>query len=365
MIKFLDLQQVNARHREAFQSKLDGMLDKGWFILGGQTKSFESGFAQYCGVKHCVGVGNGLDALNLIFRACIELGKMRKGDEVIVASNAYIACILSISETGLKPILVEPDPHTFNLDPKNIEAQITSKTKAILAVHLYGQLCEMDALQQICDKHGLLLVEDAAQAHGATSRAKKAGSFGIAAGFSFYPTKNLGALGDAGAVTTNDDELANTVSMLRNYGSDQKYYNLVKGVNSRLDEIQAAFLNVKLPFLDEENEIRRQIAGRYFSEINNPKIQLPKCENLESHAFHLFVVKTENREGLASFLLENGIESQIHYPVAPHRQEAFGEWNDLHFPISEALHETVLSIPLNPILTDAKIDHIIRVLNQF
>ncbi|RZJ64493.1 MAG: DegT/DnrJ/EryC1/StrS family aminotransferase [Flavobacterium sp.] len=365
MIKFYDLKKVNAPYEADFKKKFDDVLQKGWLILGDETKRFETEFAAFCGTRHCIGTGNGLDALVLIFRAYIELGKLRKGDEVIVPANTYIASILAIIEAGLTPVLVEPDGLTFNLDPSLVSNKITPRTKAILAVHLYGQLADMDKLREIATRNNLLLIEDAAQAHGAKSRRGKAGSLGDAAGFSFYPSKNLGALGDAGAVTANDDELAAMIAKLRNYGSETKYVHQVKGVNSRLDEVQAAFLNTKLPSLDSENEKRIRIAKRYLSEIKNPRITLPKFSRNEDHVFHLFVIRTEHRGALAEYLKQNDIETLIHYPMAPHKQQALSEFSHLSFPITEKIHEEVLSLPLSPAMTDDEISTVIGKINDW
>jgi dTDP-4-amino-4,6-dideoxygalactose transaminase len=365
MIHFLNLKKLNHPFEVAFQNKMKQFLDEGWYILGNEVKQFETNFAHYCGTKYCIGVGNGLDALVLIFKAYIQLGKLQKGDEVIVPANTYIASMLAILEADLIPVLVEPRAETFNLNPDAIEEKITTKTKAILAVHLYGQLAEMEAINTIATKHNLLVIEDAAQAHGAEWKGVKAGNFGNAAGFSFYPGKNLGALGDAGAITTNEDALAAVLFQLRNYGSKVKYENEIIGVNSRLDELQAAFLNIKLKQLDVQNEIRRSIAKRYFSGIKNDKIVLPTRNLFQNHVFHLFVIRTSNRAKLQNYLYENGIETLIHYPIAPHQQKAFANWNDLSFPITEKIHEEVLSIPLNTTLTDGEIEHIILTLNQY
>ncbi|RZK09795.1 MAG: DegT/DnrJ/EryC1/StrS family aminotransferase, partial [Flavobacterium sp.] len=312
MIKFLDLHKINLQYEEALQEKFNSFLEKGWYVLGDEVKAFEKQFADYCGTKHCIGVGNGLDALVLIFKALIQLGKLQKGDEVIVPANTYIASILAILEADLIPVLVEPNEHTFNIDADLISKAITHKTKAVLAVHLYGQLADMEAIDEIAVQHNLLVIEDAAQSHGAESQGKRAGCISYAAGFSFYPGKNLGALGDAGAVTTNDDELAKMISSLRNYGSETKYQNDFVGINSRLDEIQASFLSVKLPCLDKENDIRRRIARRYLSEIKNHKIALPFYDGSQNHVFHLFVIRTEKRDDLQNYLAENGIQTQIH-----------------------------------------------------
>ncbi|TGD58158.1 DegT/DnrJ/EryC1/StrS family aminotransferase [Flavobacterium humi] len=365
MIPFLDLHKINKLYEDAFQQKLKGMLDSGWYILGNEVKAFEDDFAAYCGTKYCIGVGNGLDALVLIFKACLELGKLQKGDEVIVPANTYIASILAILQADLIPVLVEPKWETFNIDPDLIQQKITPKTKAILAVHLYGQLAEMEDIAEIAHKNGLLVIEDAAQTHGAVIDGKKAGNLSHAAGFSFYPGKNLGALGDAGAVTTNDQELAKMIHSLHNYGSAVKYYNDFIGVNSRLDELQAAFLRVKLPHLDSDNEKRRAVAKRYASEIKNAKILLPQWDFSANHVFHLFVIRTQNRNDLQKYLSENGIQTMIHYPVAPHKQKALQQWKDLSFPITEKIHNEVLSLPISPVMTKDEVDSVISVLNKY
>lgn len=366
MIKFLDLQQINAPYQAQFQQKLADISQKGWYILGDEVKTFEKDFAQYCGTKHCIGVGNGLDALVLIFRAYIELGKLRQGDEVIVPANTYIASILAVLQAGLVPVLVEPDIETYNIDPDLIIANLTPKTKAILPVHLYGQLADMHTINRIARQHGLLVIEDAAQAHGAANtEGIKAGNLCDAAGFSFYPGKNLGALGDAGAITTNDDALASLLFSLRNYGSETKYYNDHIGYNSRLDELQAAFLNVKLGNLDAENGRRRIIANRYLSEISNPKIVLPVYNGGAHHVFHLFVIRTDDRGRLQHYLSENGIGTLIHYPVPPHQQKALRQWNNLSFPISEKIHGQILSIPISPVMASDAVDAVIKILNNY
>lgn len=359
MIKFLDLHKVNLPYQAAFQQKMQQLLDKGWFVLGDEVQAFEQQFARYTQSKYCIGVGNGLDAMVLIFKAYIELGLLQKGDEIIVPANTYIASILAVLQADLTPVLVEPDEATFNLNPNEIEAKITAKTKGILVVHLYGQLADMEAISKIGLQHNLLIIEDAAQAHGLPFSGSHARAF------SFYPGKNLGALGDAGCITTNDSDLAKILFALRNYGSEQKYYNEYLGVNSRLDEIQAAFLNVKLPHLDKENAVRKSIAKRYLTEIRNPKIHLPECDDFEKHVFHLFVIRTANRNELQEYLKQNGIETLIHYPVPPHQQKALSAWQSLSFPITEAIHREVLSLPMSPVLTAAEVGHIIRILNQY
>ena len=359
MIKFFDLQKINANYQEQLLQKMKLVLDKGWFILGNEVKVFETNFANYCGTKHCIGVANGLDALILILKAYIQLGKLQKGDEVIVPSNTYIATILAIFQADLVPVLVEPDLETYNINPELIQQNISAKTKAIMPVHLYGQLCTMERINEIAKHHNLLVIEDAAQAHGLNFEGNNTKAF------SFYPAKNLGALGDGGAITTNDDALAKVLFSLRNYGSDKKYHNEFIGINSRLDEIQAAFLNVKLTDLDADNDQRRTIAKRYLSEIKNDKIVLPKVKSLEKHVFHLFVIRTENREELQDFLLKNDIETVIHYPIPPHKQKALKEWNDLSFPISEKIHNEILSLPISQVITDAEVDYVIEILNKY
>lgn len=376
MISFLNLKKINEPFEIALQEKMKQFLANGWYILGNEVKTFETNFANYCGVKHCIGVGNGLDALVLIFKAYIHLGKLQKGDEVIVPSNTYIASILAILQADLVPVLVEPRLETYNINPEEIESKITSKTKAILPVHLYGQLCEMEPINTIAQKHNLLVVEDAAQAHGAKFSVQS--QFSVTdchvehvsashhpTAYSFYPSKNLGALGDGGAITTNDDELAEVLFSLRNYGSKVKYENEIIGVNSRLDELQAAFLNVKLPHLDTENQFRRQIAKHYLSEIKNDKLVLPFWDESENHVFHLFIIRSSNRKQLQAHLLENKIETMIHYPIPPHKQKALSNWSHLSFPITEKIHEEVLSIPMNTTLTDEEVSHIITVLNKY
>lgn len=366
MIHFLNLRKLNQPFEVAFQKKMKQFLDGGWYILGNEVKQFETDFASYCGTKHCIGVGNGLDALVLIFKAYIHLGTLEKGDEVIVPANTYIASILAVLQADLVPVLVEPRLETYNINPEEIEAKITSNTKAILPVHLYGQLCEMKAINEIAQKHNLLVIEDAAQAHGSQfSENEKAGNLSHASAFSFYPGKNLGALGDGGAITTNDDELAEVLFSMRNYGSKVKYENEIIGVNSRLDELQAAFLNIKLKQLDSENEFRRSMAKRYLSEIKNEKIIMPSWDLSQNHVFHLFVIRTSNRLELQNFLKENGIETMIHYPIPPHKQKALSNWNNLSFPITEKIHDEVLSIPLNSGLKASEIQHIITILNQY
>ena len=359
MIPFLDLKKINKPYEIAFQEKLKSILDNGWYVLGNEVKEFETNFANYCGAKHCIGVGNGLDALVLIFKGYIQLGKLKIGDEVIVPANTYIASILAILQADLVPVLVEPKLETYNINPDLIQEKIASKTKAILVVHLYGQLAQMNAIHEIAVANGLLVVEDAAQAHGAVSNLKAASkNKKSSVAYSFYPGKNLGALGDGGAVTTNDSELATVIQSLRNYGSETKYYNDYIGVNSRLDELQAAFLNVKLPNLDAD-----KVHEQKLHLIN--KITLPFWVLSNNHVFHLFVIRSENRTDLQDFLLKNGIQTVIHYPIASHQQKALSNWNHLSFPITERIHDEVLSLPMSPVLTADEVDFVVRILNQF
>lgn len=365
MIPFLDLKGINAQYRDELHDAFSRVLDSGWYIQGSEVKAFEEEFASYCGVRHCIGVANGLDALILIFRAYKELGVLKEGDEVIVPSNTYIASILAISENKLKPVLVEPDLKTYNLNPELVRKAITPKTKAILAVHLYGQLADMMELNEIALKHQLLLIEDSAQSHGAECKGARAGSLGDASGFSFYPGKNLGALGDAGAVTTNSDELATAIRALGNYGSHQKYKNLYQGMNSRLDEMQAALLRVKLKYIDEDIQKRRAVASAYLERIENRKIILPHVTNEEAHVWHLFVIRVNNRDELQSYLREQGVGTLIHYPVPPHKQEAYKEWNTLSFPIAEMMHDEVLSLPISGIQCTEITERVTKVLCDY
>ena len=369
MIPFLDLKAINAQYRDKLLAACTQVIDSGWYISGKEVEDFERKFADYCGTQYAIGVANGLDALILTLRAWKELGRLNEGDEVIVPSNTYIASILAISQNNLKPVLVEPDIHTFNIDTKKIEAAITDRTKAILPVHLYGQLAEMPEIMGIAKKYNLLVLEDSAQAHGAEIDGKKAGSWGDASGFSFYPGKNLGALGDAGAITTNDAELAHMLKAIRNYGSHEKYKNLVPGVNSRLDEIQAAILNVKLQFLDQENQYRRHIADLYLKEIQNPAIELPltniNAETDTQHVWHLFVIRTPHREQLQKHLAEHGVQTLIHYPIPPHKQQAYQEWNNFSLPISEQIHAEVLSLPIGPTLSIDEAKQVVQLCNGF
>ncbi len=365
MIPFLNLKGINAQFREDIIEACTKVIDSGWYVQGIEYKEFEKEFARYCGTKHTIGVANGLDALTLILRAYKEMNIMKAGDEVIVPANTYIASLLAISENNLMPVLVEPDIETYNIDPSLIEEKITPKTKAIMAVHLYGQVAAMDEINVIAKKYNLKVIEDSAQAHGAIYNGKRTGNLSDASGFSFYPGKNLGALGDAGAVTTNDDELSNVIRALGNYGSYEKYENIYRGTNSRLDEMQAAILRVKLRYLDKETEKRREIARFYLDNITNQNIILPTFHKVNNHVWHLFVIRTKKRNQLQKYLLDNGIQTLIHYPLPPHKQVAYSMWNECNFPITERIHEEVLSLPISPIqsLEDTKL--IVKVINDF
>ena len=371
MIKFLDLQKINAHYAEELKQAAAEVIDSGWFLLGEKVKIFEQQYSDYIGVKHTIASANGLDALRLILKAYIELGFMQEGDEVIVPANTYIATILAITDNRLNPVLVEPDIQTYNLDISLIEQHITSKTKAIMLVHLYGRACWSEKLEVIAKKYNLKIIEDNAQAVGAyyyfvNGIKKRTGSLGDAAGNSFYPGKNLGALGDSGAVTTNDDELAEAVRAIANYGSAVKYVNKYQGLNSRMDEIQAAFLSVKLKYLDVENEIRRGIADYYSNNIKNEQIILPIQEvHKDSHVQHLFVIRTKERDKLQTYLEKNGIQTLIHYPIPPHKQMCFRELNNISLPITEKIHNEVLSLPISSVMEEYEVEQVIKGVNQW
>ncbi len=365
MIKFLDLQKINAQYELELKEAANRVIDSGWYLMGKELETFEQNYAEFCGAKYVLGVANGLDALRLIFKAYIELGVMKKGDEVIVPANTYIASVLAISDNGLIPIFVEPNINIYNLDSSKIEVAITSKTKAILTVHLYGQNSIDEQMLAICKKHHLKLVEDSAQSHGATWNGKVMGSIGDAAGHSFYPGKNLGALGDAGAVTTNDETLAKTIEALRNYGSHKKYENIYQGLNSRLDEIQAAFLNVKLKHIQNDILERRRVANYYLEHIKNSAIILPEVLNEEGHVWHLFVIRIKERNALQKYMNDNGIQTLIHYPIPPHKQLAYKQYNKLSFPITEKIHREVLSLPLSSVMTKEEIEMVVKALNNY
>lgn len=364
-IPFLDLKREQAPHKDKLKQILSAVVDEGWYILGKNKTQFEKTFANYCGTKHCIGVGNGLDAIRLILMAYIELGDFNKGDEVIVPANSFIASALAVSQSGLVPVFADCNIDSYNLDAKSVEAQLTPKTKAILAVHLYGQVSHINELKALAERHNLKLIEDAAQAHGAIYQGKKAGSLGDAAAFSFYPIKNLGALGDGGAVTTNNDQLAEMIFKLSNYGSSEKYEHEVKGLNSRLDEIQAALLCYNINKLDEENLRRKIIAERYTKEIENKKITTPSNNNFDSHVFHIYTIRVQQRKELIEYLNAKGIGTQIHYPKCIHKQKAYRESNTISLPISERLQNEILSIPIYPSLTENEIDYIIDCLNKW
>lgn len=361
MIKFLDLKKINNRYREEIDSRIKDILDKGWYLQGEENENFTKNFANFCGTKFALGVANGLDALNLIIKAY----GFGNGDEIIVPANTYIATILAISENGCIPILVEPDIKTYNINPDSIEEKITTKTKAIMVVHLYGQAVQMEKIWKIAKKYNLKIIEDSAQAHGAIYQENRTGILGDASGFSFYPGKNLGCMGDGGAVTTNDEELFNKIKAIANYGSDRKYHHIYKGVNSRLDEIQAAVLDIKLKHLDSDNNKRREISKYYRENIKNSKIILPETYDEKSHVWHIFAVRTQNRNEFQKYLTEKGIQTIIHYPTPPHKQGAYKEWNNLSFPITEEIHNTILSLPISPVMTDSEIEKVVEVVNEY
>ena len=369
MIKFLDLQKINEQYTNEFKVVFEKVLKSGWFILGEEVEQFEKNFANYCGTKYCIGVANGLDALILIIEAYKQLCLMENGDEIIVPSNIYIASILAISKAGLVPVLVEPDLHTFLLNPLKIEEKITSKTKAILPVHLYGRLCDMPALIKIAEEHSLIIIEDSEQSQGAELDGKWSGNWGHASGFSFYPGKNLGALGDAGAITTNDEGLFDVIKALRNYGSHVKYDNLYQGSNSRLDELQAAMLSVKLQSLDAQSQARKEGAAFYLNNIINQEIILPVSKDFDaaknkSHVWHLFTVRVSDRTHFQQYQQANAIDSVIHYPIAPHKQKAYAHLNNMHLPIAEKIHAEIISLPISPVMTEAAYEEVVNVVND-
>lgn len=372
MIKFLDLQKINATYSDELKLAASEVIDSGWFLMGEKVKKFEKNLAAYISSSYAIGVGNGLDALRLILKGYIELGFLSEGDEVIVPANTYIASILAITDNKLKPVLVEPNNLTFNLDIDLIEKKITKRTKAIMIVHLYGQVCWSDSIKDLAKKHNLKIIEDNAQAFGAEYNGVKTGALGDAAGFSFYPGKNLGALGDAGAVTTNNHELTEVIRALGNYGSKKKYSNEYQGLNSRLDEIQAAFLNVKLKYIDIENQQRRDRAASYLKGIYNSEIMLPfpnnsslKVEDNKEHVWHLFVIRHPKRNQLQDYLKNNGIETLIHYPIPANKQLAYKEMNELNFPITNSIHNEVLSLPISPVMTNTEVAIVIEAINSF
>lgn len=365
MIKFLDLQKITAKYSDEIHESVNRVVDSGWYLQGKENEDFEKNYASYITTKYAIGVANGLDALIWILRAYIEMGIMKQGDEIIVPANTYIASILAITENNLVPVLVEPSLDTLQIDDTLIEKAITKRTKAIMIVHLYGQCAYTQKIADICKKYNLKLIEDNAQAHGCLYNGKKTGSLGDAAGHSFYPGKNLGAFGDAGAVTTNDEELANTVRALANYGSRKKYVFEYTGRNSRLDELQAAVLNVKLKYLDTDLALRKQVAKYYMKHITNPKIVLPIVKDWDAHVFHLFPIRTKSRDELQKYLSDNGVQTIIHYPIPPHKQACYKEWNHLSFPITEQIHCEELSLPMSPVITMNEIEKIVSIINEF
>ncbi len=361
MISFLDLEKVNNRFRQEIDMRIKDILDRGWYLQGEENEKFCQNFASYCGSKYALGVGNGLDALRLIIKAY----GFGKGDEIIVPANTYIATILAITDNGCTPILVEPDINTYNINPDLIEAAITPRTKAIMVVHLYGQAVEMEKIWKIAKKHDLKVFEDSAQAHGAKYQGRMTGNLSDAAAFSFYPGKNLGCLGDGGAITTNDEGIYQKVKALANYGSDRKYHHIYKGLNSRLDEIQAAVLDIKLPYLDADNKRRREISTYYRNNINNPLIVLPKTYDEEAHVWHVFAVRTKERDRFQEYLRSKGVQTIIHYPTPPHKQEAYKEWNNRSYPITEQIHKEIISLPISPIMTDDEVVELVRIVNEY
>jgi len=361
MVTFLDLQKINERCRKELDQVISQVLDSGWYLQGQENEKFCKAFAEFCGAKYCLGVANGLDALKLI----IEGYGFGEGDEIIVPSNTFIASMLAVSQCGCTPVLVEPDIQTYNIDSELVEEKITEKTKAIMVVHLYGQTVNMEKIWALAKKYNLKVIEDSAQSHGAIYQGRRAGNLGDASGFSFYPGKNLGCMGDGGAITTNDEELYEKVKALANYGSNRKYNHIYKGVNSRLDEIQAAILDVRLKYLEADNQRRREIAKIYREKITNPSIVLPQTDDEDSHVWHLFVVRTKNRESLQDYLTERDIQTIIHYPTAPHKQLAYSEWGEESYPISERIHEEVLSLPISPVMTEEEVRYVVEAVNQY
>ena len=365
MIKFLDLQKITQKYSDEIHEAVNRVVDSGWYLQGKENEKFEADYAQYIGTRYAIGCANGLDALIWIFRAYVEMGVMQPGDEVIVPANTYIASILAISENGLKPVLVEPCIETYQIDDSKIEKAITERTKAILIVHLYGQCAYTDKIGELCKKYSLKLLEDNAQAHGCKFNGRKTGSLGDAAGHSFYPGKNLGAFGDAGAVTTDDEELAKVVRAVANYGSQKKYVFKYCGRNSRLDEIQAAVLDVTLKHLDEDVEFRKQVARYYIKHITNPDIITPIVKDWDAHVFHIFTIRCKKRDELQKYLAGNSVQTIIHYPIPPHRQECYKEWNKLSFPITEQIHDEELSLPMSPVMTEEEVKTVIELLNRW
>ncbi|EIO4105700.1 TPA: DegT/DnrJ/EryC1/StrS family aminotransferase [Vibrio vulnificus] len=365
MIKFLNLHRINEKYESDIRKSFERVLASGWYINGKELFEFENNFSKYCGSKYCVGTANGLDALSLIFKAYISIGKLKEGDEVLVPSNTFIATALAVTDNKLKLKLVNCSEESYNIDPRAIEKSIGPKTKAIVAVHLYGQSCDMGAIKAIADRYDLLVIEDAAQAHGAKYEGQRVGSIGDAAGFSFYPGKNLGAFGDAGAVTTNDEILAQTIRTLANYGSNEKYKHDLLGCNSRLDEMQAAFLNVKLEHIESDTSKRREVAKEYIENIDNPLIITPKINKWDEHVFHLFVIKCSERDRLKDYLFDNGVESQIHYPKGIKDHLAYSNYD---FSESDTIvhnHDQLLSLPISPAMSEVEVKSVISIINDF
>ncbi|MBP7463339.1 MAG: DegT/DnrJ/EryC1/StrS family aminotransferase [Bacteroidales bacterium] len=365
MIKFLDLQKINAQYADHLKQLAARVIDSGWYLLGENVKRFESELAGYEGTSHAIACANGLDALRLIIRAYKELGVFSEGDEIIVPANTYIATILAISENQLKPVLVEPDENTFNLDIKKIEYAIGKRTKAIMPVHLYGRVCWNKELTHLAQEYNLKIIEDNAQAIGAAWHGTKTGALGDAAGFSFYPGKNLGALGDSGAVCTRHDDLAEAIRAIANYGSKQKYINQYQGLNSRMDEIQAAFLSLKLKYLDAENQIRQRIATFYNTHISNGELRLPAIPPEMEHVWHLYVVRAKNRDHFQQYLSAHDIQTLIHYPIPPHKQQAYSEWNHQCYPLTESIHREVISLPISPVMSENEVHYVADIINQY
>lgn len=364
-VPFLPLREITASFGDSLIDNAIKAIKEGWYIHGENCEKFEEEFAAYCGTKHCIAVANGLDALILILRSYKELGLISDGDEIIVPANTFIASILAISANNLTPVLVEPDINTYCIDPQKIEENITRKTRAIMAVHLYGRVCDMRSINEIASKYNLKVIEDSAQAHGALYNMKRSGNLGNASGFSFYPGKNLGCLGDGGAVTTNDEELAEVLRALANYGSETKYVNKYKGINSRLDEIQAAILRIKLLKLDIDNQGRRAISWYYRNNIKHQDIVLPEIADEKQHVWHIFAIRCSKRDLLQQYLKDKGIQTLIHYPIPPHKQEAYKEWNHLSFPVTEQIHREELSLPLSPVMTSSEMQYVIEMVNSW
>lgn len=365
MVKFFDIGKLTEKYSESIHEAVSRVIDSGWYLLGEENANFEKMYSEYIGTKYCVGVANGLDALRIILRGYIELGVMKEGDEIIVPANTFIASIIAITDNRLVPVLVEPDIDTYQIDEDLIESAITSKTKAIMIVHLYGQCAYTEKIGQICQKSNLKLIEDNAQAAGCRYNGKVTGSIGDAAGHSFYPGKNIGALGDGGAITTNEPALAQIVKTLANYGSSIKYVFDYQGYNSRLDEIHASILSVKLPGLDKDNERRKEVARYYLEQINHPDIVLPTITDWDAHVMHLFVIRSHRRDELQKYLLDNGVQTLIHYPVPPHKQKAYKDWNHLDFPITEKIHKEILSLPISQVITDEETKKVVDAVNSF